>query len=133
MDRSLALEPGLAASLLAEEDSAQQAQQVKAQEAALPQKKAAGGRRKSMAAAVAVASQPAVAPAEEAPQLQPALESVADEVAALNAEMCAALTGLVGEESPPQKGPRCAHRVLVAVCVCRQTVSMHADGLPAVR
>lgn len=33
--------------------------------------------------------------------------SVADEVAALNAEMCAALSGLVGEESP-EKGHRCA-------------------------
>lgn len=32
--------------------------------------------------------------------------SIADEVAALNAEMCAALSGLVGEDSP-EKGHRC--------------------------
>ena len=41
-----------------------------------------------------------------APCLQERRESVAAEVAALNAEMCAQLDGMIAEDSP-EKGPRC--------------------------
>lgn len=44
--------------------------------------------------------QVAVALPVEPPAQRAQHASVADEVAALNAEMCAALSGLVGEESP---------------------------------
>ncbi|PRW58458.1 hypothetical protein C2E21_3031 [Chlorella sorokiniana] len=124
VDQSLALEPGLARSLLdrslaAEEEEQEgaagngqaQQQQQEPQQAVAGQvqqaKRAAAGRRKSVAAT----QQVQVALPAERPGQHGHHASVADEVAALNAEMCAALSGLVGEESP-EKGHRGDQRPL---------------------
>ena len=172
VDQSMALEPGLARSLLdrslaAEEEEEEregaagrgQAQQQQVQQAAAAgqaqqQKRGAAGRRKSVAATQQVGwepgskghacfVQPSVQPEHQDSRLGPpsllqvqvALPaerpaqharhaSVADEVAALNAEMCAALSGLVGEESP-EKGHRCA-----GAC-CLQAVLYNTCGSAA--
>ncbi|KAL4426810.1 hypothetical protein ABPG77_006596 [Micractinium sp. CCAP 211/92] len=72
-------------------------------------KRAAGARRKSMAALSLRCSQPLAAPCLQAiaPPVAEAVpaegDSVAAEVAALNAELCAELDGMI-EESPEKKG-----------------------------
>ena len=127
VDRSMALEAGLAKAALAEEEeeeeedaAAQQAVEAVVQQQQQPKKSA--GRRKSMSAAVAVQQQVAeqeeqeqVVPLPQPPQQQAAprgLDSVAAEVAALNAAMCATLDGML--EDSPEKKPRCAY--LQAAC-----------------
>ncbi|KAL4430975.1 hypothetical protein ABPG75_006231 [Micractinium tetrahymenae] len=96
VDRSVALEAGLAAAAQGEAaaDGGREEQPQQAQQQQQP-KRAGGGWRKSMAAPQQAATQPA-----EPAQTQ--IGSVAAEVAALNAEMCAQLDGMI-EDSPDKK------------------------------